>query len=204
MTDYICVLDFEATCFNNSKNHEIIEFPSILLKWENDTIIQVHRIQLYVKPKMYPIVSKFCRELTGITQEIVNQGIPLETAIEKHLSWLNTCSNNQLNKITIVTCGQWDLKTMLPQDLENINNGMRPDKIYTRFVNIKDLFEDVEQCGLAGSMVQMLKYYNLELEGRHHSGLDDCHNIARIFRKLVDNGLTKQIFLKNVIQVQYI
>jgi len=29
-------------------------------------------------------------------------------------------------------------------------------------------------------MVAMLNYLNLELEGRHHSGIDDAKNIARV------------------------
>lgn len=199
MTNYICVLDFEATCWDNSKDHEIIEFPSILLNWEGNKVTEIDRIQIYVKPKMYPIVSKFCRELTGISQETVNSGMDLESSIKAHSLWLSRYATH--DKITIVTCGRWDLKTMLPSDLKKI--GMVPENIYTRFVNIKDLFEDVEQCGQSGSMVHMLKYFNLDLEGRHHSGIDDCHNLARIFRKLVDNGLTKEIFLKNVELVKY-
>ena len=34
-TRYICVLDFEATCWKENNNHEIIEFPSILWKWQD-------------------------------------------------------------------------------------------------------------------------------------------------------------------------
>ena len=33
-------------------------------------------------------------------------------------------------------------------------------------------------------MVGMLEYLGLQLEGRHHSGIDDSRNIARILAKL--------------------
>lgn len=38
-------------------------------------------------------------------------------------------------------------------------------------------------------MVDMLKTFNLELEGRHHSGIDDVHNIARCLKALLSTGI---------------
>lgn len=184
---YICILDFEATCWNGSDNHEIIEFPSVMLKWDDD-IAEVGRIQIYVKPKTNPIVSEFCETLTGITQEVVDGGVDLKTAIKTHTQWMLEFA--PLSQITIVTCGNWDLKTMLPMDLKNI--GLKVDSIYSKWINIKAIFTDITKkngCPMTG----MLKYFNLDIEGRHHSGIDDCHNIARIFVKLVEYGLTKKI-----------
>jgi ERI1 exoribonuclease 3 len=37
-------------------------------------------------------------------------------------------------------------------------------------------------------MAAMLQEAGLELIGRHHSGLDDCKNIARILRFMLDRG----------------
>ena len=34
----------------------------------------------------------------------------------------------------------------------------------------------------------MLKYLKLEHQGRHHSGLDDCINIANIALKMMKDG----------------
>jgi inhibitor of KinA sporulation pathway (predicted exonuclease) len=196
-TNYICILDFEATCWKENKNHEIIEFPSVLLKWNDDNKLEeVSRIQLFVKPLLNPTVSKFCNELTGITQEQVNNGIDLRTAITTHNKWLYNCGAE--GKTTIVTCGHWDMRDMLPLDLNRV--GMKAFGPYKKYVNIKDLFSGV--TGFRGPpMTQMLDFFNLELEGRHHSGLDDCHNIARIFIKIVERGLGKTMFLDYIYQV---
>jgi ERI1 exoribonuclease 3 len=194
MSEYVCILDFEATCWKNSNDHEIIEFPSILLKWETDKITEVSRIQLFVKPKSHPIVSKFCRELTGITQEQVNAGIDLKSALDTHKEWIK--KHCKINEVTIVTCGHWDLRTMLQKDLKNNGLVLDSDSIYKRFVNIKDLHLKITNERARG-MLSMLDYFELDLEGRHHSGIDDCHNISRIFIKLVESGLTKEIFINN-------
>lgn len=196
MTQYICILDFEATCWKDTNNHEIIEFPSVLLRWENDKIEEVGRIQQYVKPKTNPVVSAFCEDLTGISQKTVDEGIELKSAIKTHSQWLQGFA--QHDEITIVTCGHWDLKTMLPMDLKNIR--MKAEPIYTRYVNLKDLFKTVTRTR-APPMTAMLDHFKLKLEGRHHSGLDDCHNLSRVFIELVKQGMTKKIFSSHLIQL---
>jgi inhibitor of KinA sporulation pathway (predicted exonuclease) len=40
----------------------------------------------------------------------------------------------------------------------------------------------------AGGMVNMLNYLNIPLEGRHHSGIDDTRNIAKILLKIISDG----------------
>lgn len=38
-------------------------------------------------------------------------------------------------------------------------------------------------------MAGMLGQLGLSLEGRHHSGIDDCRNIWRIIQQLLEKGL---------------
>merc|ERR1711976_800704 len=47
--------------------------------------------------------------------------------------------------------------------------------------------------GMAG----MLKVLKLPLEGRHHSGIDDCRNIAKIVLNLLQRGIVLQPTGKN-------
>lgn len=214
-TDYVCIVDFEATCWKEKRDHEIIEFPAVLLAWEQiDLSImskkqkyklrEVSRIQLFVKPMTDPIVSDFCHQLTGITQKQVDHGMPLLVAIATHLKWLNESlpsGSNINNRVTILTHGDWDLGTMLPMDIKNINDKQKSDykldEIYQRYVNIKDLFQKVTREKGKG-MAKMLSFLKLKLEGRHHSGIDDCHNIARMFIKLVSMGVDKKMFMNSM------
>lgn len=189
---FVCVLDFEATCWDGSKEHEIIEFPSCLWHWtDKKNIHLVDTIQIFVKPSKNPTVSDFCHRLTGITQEQVNSGVTLKEALIEHLRWLKRHVPNTSN-VLFVTCGDWDLETMLPTDLA-ANDLPYPDEVYRRWVNIKKAFSRVTQTRSL-SMVKMLKALNLELEGRHHSGIDDCKNISKIFVKLVQLGFSQELF----------
>ncbi len=188
MSIYYCVLDFEATCWNlNPKldRQEIIEFPSVL--YELTTLGEmkfISEFSKYVKPVLEPILSNFCIELTGITQEQVNKSQPIEIVYKEHYEWLKLNTPNNA-EIFIVTCGAWDLKTMLPKEIKN--KKLDYPKVYKRYINIKNEFEYFYKIK-AGGMVQMLNYLGLTLDGRHHSGIDDTKNIAKILVKIISQG----------------
>merc|ERR1712232_778842 len=86
---------------------------------------------------------------------------------------------------TFVTCGDWDLNIMMPRQCEVV--GCHVPQRFCQWLNIKDLFGNV--VGKKGhAMLAMLQALKLELKGHHHSGLDDCHNIARILQVLLQKG----------------
>lgn len=63
--------------------------------------------QTYVKPVLNPQLFPFCTELTGITQEQVDSGIPLSEALAKIHLWLE--QNNVLNtEFVFMSCGDYD------------------------------------------------------------------------------------------------
>ena len=182
MFKYLAVLDFEATCWKNRNEHEIIEFPTVIIDIENKMIID--RFQVFVKPVKEPILSPFCTELTGIQQSWVDQGATLQDALEQHAKFMSKYENS-----IIVTCGDWDLNVMLPKDLACKNISPGNASFYKTWINIKKVFAERyslrrRQMGMVG----MLHILKMEVEGRHHSGIDDCTNIARIAVKLLEAG----------------
>uniref|UniRef100_A0A7R9ZA75 Exonuclease domain-containing protein n=2 Tax=Pseudictyota dubia TaxID=2749911 RepID=A0A7R9ZA75_9STRA len=205
--DYLCVLDFEATCNDRGpapRPQEIIEFPTLLVNVRTGNIEGT--FHYYIKPDVNPTLSAFCTSLTGITQRMVDHGISLESALALHQSWLDekgivpVCSvekegsddktsktKEQVRPATFmyVTCGDWDLKTCLPNQLHY--HGMSVPPCFHYWINIKFSFQRVYGKKSTG-MVGMLNQLGLELKGRHHSGIDDCRNIARICAKMLKDG----------------
>ncbi len=192
---YVCILDFEATC-DDVKNYdnEIIEFPSVLLRWNpmKGNYEQISEFQVYCKPLVNDKVTKFCTDLTGITQETVNNGIDFTNALTKHQEWLfSECKNDNPeilfeDNVMIVTCGAWDLSSIFPKEIKRwmIPN---PNKIYQRYINVKNEFAHHYHCKGYG-MGRMLKHLQIPLEGRHHSGIDDCRNIVKIWQRLIQDN----------------
>ena len=114
--DYLVVLDFEATCDENNTRlelQEIIEFPSVLISTSSQEPRVVTSFQKYVKPVKVPGLSNFCNELTGIQQAQVDNGVLFAKALQLHKEWLRT--NIGEASFCLVTCGDWDLASMLPR-----------------------------------------------------------------------------------------
>jgi inhibitor of KinA sporulation pathway (predicted exonuclease) len=160
----------------------VIEFPSVIVDIEKKIILE-DKFQVFVKPSKNPVVSKFCFDLTGITQAQVDNGISFPDALKQHTKFMDA-----YRPYIICTCGDWDLKTMLPIE-EKIHDLKIPGP-YRRWINIKKAFAEVYGAAHWGGMPQMLQFLKLELEGRHHSGIDDCRNIARIALQMLKDGWT--------------
>ena len=140
---------------------------------------------------MEPKLTPFCTELTGITQDKVDAGIPFTEALAKYHSFLSSAADDihiegPYTNCHILTCGDWDLKQMLPKQCRV--SGIPIPGFMKRWVNIKKVmpkFKAFTRTKVYG-MTHMLELLGLELEGRHHSGIDDCRNIARIVVKTLE------------------
>jgi len=183
--EYICVLDFEATCEENVKyfDNEIIEFPSVLLHFDGMSYVVVSEFQQFCKPLKNPIVGKFCNELTGITQQQVDNGNNFVSVLSDHHKWL---INETGGNVIILTCGFWDLGTVMISECKKWK--ILPPKIYLKFININIEFKKFYKITHGAGMKKMLDFLNITLEGHHHSGIDDCRNISKIWKRMVDDG----------------
>ncbi len=184
----IVVLDFEATCQEGGAPtpQEVIEFPSVLVSLRTGAVVDV--FTSFVRPVHHPQLSPFCTELTSITQAEVDAAAPFLEVLANHKAWLAS-HGLTAESAALVTCGDWDLATMLPGQCAASGLAISAlPAIYRRWVNIKKVFVDTVHKAKAFGMPAMLRSLDLALEGRHHRGIDDCHNIARIALALAGRG----------------
>lgn len=197
--DYLLVLDFEATCQDKEdksvpkmKVYEIIEFPVLVIDVKKQEVI--NKFHYYIKPDIHPVLTTYCTELTGIEQKTVDSGISLLECMKKLESFL---AENKIleSNFSFITCGDWDLKTCLRNELKYKGVLQYPNYL-KQWVNVKFNFYDYmnwseQTTGMPG----MLKRLGLTLEGRHHSGIDDCKNIAKIVISLLKKkvSFTKRV-----------
>ncbi|KAK2193357.1 hypothetical protein NP493_15g06052 [Ridgeia piscesae] len=175
--DYFLVLDFEATCDQDKKPQpqEIIEFP--VLKVNGKTFETEAVFHQYVQPRVNRELSPFCTELTGIIQDMVDNQPHLEETLQKFANWMETEGLWKDDvKSVFVTCGDWDLKTMLPQQCKYFN--IRCPQYFKTWINIKKSYCD-HQGNYARGMMPMLSGLGLRHEGRHHSGIGEHMRICR-------------------------
>jgi len=192
--DYYMVVDFEATCGKSVARHqmEIIEFPMVLVDARTfpTQVVPDSEFQVYIKPVMNPKLSPFCNELTGITQAQVDQGVSFPEAFSmiqnRLIEW-----NLLFKSVCVVTCGDWDFKTMFPLQLlhtyATMGRKIPYPSMFKKWCNISSVVKDI--IGGSGGMKNMLKTLDIPLTGRHHSGIDDCHNTAKVVVDVLNKGI---------------
>ncbi|XP_003425664.1 ERI1 exoribonuclease 3 [Nasonia vitripennis] len=180
----LLVLDFEATCVKDVilKPQEIIEFPCLVVSTEDWQVKDA--FHEYVKPRINPKLSDFCTELTGIMQETLENEEHFPEVFSKFCSWIEDGNYfDEKDKSAFVTCGDWDLKVMLPSqcELDNINV---PDYL-KEWINLKSSFCLMTKY-YPRSLADMLRHLNMKFQGKNHCGIDDVHNMTRVIQKLAD------------------
>jgi len=187
------ILDFEATCDNGPQlsPQEIIEFPSVAVSL--DSLEVVDEFESFVRPVHHPVLTDFCKNLTSINQADVDRADPFVEVLQEHETWLQQNGLNEKNSI-IVTCGDWDLKIMYPAQCAAAEPPVEVfNPIYTRWLNIKHPFCTVLERPRAKGMASMLRSLDLPLMGHHHRGIDDCRNIAELFKALIMRGAVVEV-----------
>lgn len=193
--DYYVVLDFEATCDQGPAPdpQEIIEYPSLLLDGAN--MEPVDEFQSFVRPRHNPVLTGFCTELTGITQEQVNRAPLFREVFDAHLDWLVrhgldvSCEGNR-SSFAFVLCGDWDFRSMLPRQFAACDPPMGfVPRAFRQWINVKFPFADYMHLRKSPGLAGMLRKLGLEFQGRPHRGIDDCRNIARVARRMARDGV---------------
>lgn len=134
LPDYFAILDFEANCSGKNKSdHEIIEFPVMFLNTR--TLNVDFTFRHFVKPMRLPILSDFIRELTGITQRMVDVSEPFPEIMKRWEEFTKRTGLFGEKSAIFVTSGDWDLKTMLPSQC--LECKMEIPTMFRSWVNLK-------------------------------------------------------------------
>lgn len=177
--DKILIVDVEATCWEGKPPHgmesEIIEIGICLLDVKSGEISENRGI--LVKPEK-SVISPFCKELTSITQEMIDaEGISFKEAC-------NVLRNEYKSQSRAwASFGAYDFNQFQKQcTLSGL-----PYPFNSSHINVKTLFalkkKLIHEQGMAGALAIL----DIPLEGKHHRGVDDAKNIAKIMNWILTN-----------------
>ncbi|MER6620928.1 3'-5' exonuclease [Streptomyces sp. NPDC000931] len=174
------VVDVEATCWAGSRPpgevSEIIEIGLTVIDLDAGERLARHRI--LVRP-VRSTVSKFCTELTGLTQHEVDQGLAFAEAC------LLLAAEHRAGARPWVSWGDYDRHQFTRQ----CQATRTPYPFGRRHTNAKAVFTEAHSLRKRPGMAQALEIAGLRLEGRHHRGEDDAWNIAALVLHLAERGV---------------
>lgn len=187
--DYICVLDFEATCLDDIDDfpHEIIEFPIVLLNC--NTLEIEDEFHAYCRPIYNPKLSEFCTSLTGITQETVDKAKPFTEVLEDVLKWLE--KNKLGTEFTYAFAADCDADFRDFMSIQCALSNIPRPRFSNRWINIKKHFSNAYK--MRRNLAGMLRELHMIFEGSPHSGIDDARNITRVVVALLKDNISLKV-----------
>ncbi len=179
----ILVIDLEATCWRGPRppgeEPEVIEIGNAILH-VGDLRVESGP-EILVRPSR-STVGEFCAELTGITQQMVDEGgLPFVDAIE-----VLRQAHGDLGRVVWASYGEYDRRKLT----EECQHHDMESPLGQTHLNVKRLVAlsagwDREE-GMAGAMRRL----GVEpIPGsRHHRGSDDAANIGRLLGMVLRGG----------------
>ena len=177
--DSLLVVDLEATCWKGDpptgEQSDIIEIGVALLDLASLEVRSTESI--LVRPERSS-VSRFCTELTTLTQEMVDAGQSLRDAC----AYLQRKYESRTR--VWASFGDYD-RRMFEKSCEELNI---PYPVGPSHLNVKNLYPLFAGKTFAKGMRGVLEEMGLPHVGTHHRGVDDARNIAAILAEILKRG----------------
>ncbi|MEE9581177.1 MAG: 3'-5' exonuclease [Nitrosomonadaceae bacterium] len=174
------ILDFEATCCDDDSfpksEREIIEFGVVAV--DGSSLIALAEFEAFVKPIRRHVLTKFCTELTTITQEDVSGAKGFVAVLKEFAQWLAQFENP-------LFCS-WGLYDKIQLMLDCVYHGV-DYPFDEQHVNLKNEFSAVNGIRKNLGMKKALARANVTLEGTHHRGIDDARNMVKLLPYIFGN-----------------
>ena len=168
----IVIFDIESTCWNKMEQQlisEIIEIGAIKIDTVSNKI--VGEFQQFVNPFMNPKLSEFCKDLTTITQNDVDNSDGLVSVLSKFDEFVGDAR--------LTSWGFYDKKQIERECfLKKINSPLI--KKLDNHISLKHKFGEIFGCQPPG-LSKALSMVKINFKGTQHRGIDDAKNITKVY-----------------------
>ena len=168
----ILVVDLEATCSDTDPAFDM-ETIEIGACWVGVDGLVLDRFQSFVRPVVNPQLTAFCTSLIGIRQADIDSAPLFPDAAAALRDFV---SQHQQPGSVWASWGAYDARQI---DIDCARHGVENPLADWGHINLKKEFARVQKIKRVG-MKMALSIVGLPLEGKHHSGIDDARNIARL------------------------
>jgi 3'-5' exoribonuclease 1 len=174
----LIVFDLEATCwrgFPPNGVNEIIEIGALKFNRYGE---QNGDFSVFVKPIVNNLLSPFCKQLTGIQQENIDQAETFDKVISRFREWGEIFDE----EFYLISWGE--------NDKDYLRNDCNLHDIETdwleKCINLKKQYRSINRHTKPMGLKRALELEGFEFEGSRHRAFDDAYNLSRIFLKYID------------------
>jgi inhibitor of KinA sporulation pathway (predicted exonuclease) len=146
---------------------EIIEIGAV--KIQNGEIVD--KFQCFVKPQKNTVLTEYCKQLTHIQQEDVDNAESIKEALDKFIEWVNNA--------TLASWGDFDTE-IVNKELHKLKSFKNVELC---FINIKRVYLALFKLPSKSSLIECLRKEKITFDGNQHRAYDDAYNTYLIYKK---------------------
>lgn len=185
MNKYRCFMDFEYTTTGNNEfdqqndGIEIISIAGVVIDNDNNTIDEFHQL---VRPIKNVVLHPFCTELTGITQDMIDEADFFGSVTDNFMNFIKKYMEEEL---FIYVWGDFDTQA--------IDRTFKINRYEGEFKQIRDKIVNIQKricCTITynGNVIKSVwnlqnvkRIYNLPVSTNQHNALYDARDLRDVF-----------------------
>lgn len=183
---YWLVIDLEATTEEGGwpvEHMEVIEIGASLVSSSGH---EIDHFQRFVRPLRRPLLTRFCKQLTHISQADVDAAATLPALWSQFERWLQP---HQPRLQGWCSWGDYD-RQQLQQDWQRHDLASHLQTL--PHLNLKRLFAEQRQLPRAVGLNAALQLAGFNFSGQQHRALTDARNTARLLPLVItERGSTR-------------
>ncbi|ULT80532.1 hypothetical protein L3Y34_010834 [Caenorhabditis briggsae] len=190
--DNLLILNFATTRDENNYDYasEIIQFSVIVLNTKEKKIREDVKFDKFVRPIINPTLSDYCTNHTGISQNTVDSAEPFPVVFEEFSAWLQE-NDFQETRYAFVVFSRRDLWFIAQYQFLLVKQPL--PAMFKQWVDMNATMKKAQQGQdyhrPEENIIQdMSNIYNIPYEGTAHNAMDNCHFLAKITKRVLDDG----------------
>lgn len=180
------VLDLESTCDDSDSNRykeqqEIIEIGAVICDINGEIF---EKFDIFVKPVINPVLTEFCKDLTSITQNDVDNGLLIKDALIQLDKFL---LDNKTKYPELLLWGSWGFfdKSLLSKCSDRVRKNDQNfvlNILDFKYTNFSIDYANKNNKGRKVGVRKALAKSQLSFIGTPHRAIDDVINIAQLIK----------------------
>ena len=181
------IIHFHATCWKKNKKKkrphaEIIEIGAVAT---GKNLQKIGKFTAVIRPVIEPVLSDYCKELTGLSQTDVENGMDFNRAIDLFYQWIIQYKSSE--DPTLYTWGDYDIFLLKKSLRKHKSKNKEFVNIIQKngLINLQEKFMAFtalpsSSCNLAKALQIIGKNYS----GTRHRSIDDAVNMIKLYKYL--------------------
>ncbi|MBL0262132.1 MAG: exonuclease domain-containing protein [Saprospiraceae bacterium] len=173
------IFDLEATCWKDTfvpHRQEVIEVGAYSVNSFGDFL---DTFQKFVKPVKSPVLSSYCRSLTGIDQRDIDKSARFDVVMDQMQDWVFHFES----EFVFCSWGKKDM-SLLSADA----NDLKLDLSWiTHYIDLKEQYNEMKGNNKPLGLARSLEMEKIDFEGNAHRALPDAFNLSKLFIKYLDH-----------------